>query len=248
MDWLDACFTTRRGGVSTGYLAELNLGFERGDVPENVWTNYRRVADRLGVPLEDMALTRQVHDTEILYVNPSLTLGQPLQRKIDHTDGLFTDVPGILLSATFADCVPVYLADPGTHTIALVHSGWKGTVGEISRKAVEILAARGADPAQIIAVTGPCISGERYEVTGEVTEAFRKVFSPEAMQQIARPMDDIHWLLDLPAAIWYSLRSAGLKPDHIHFSGLCTYDNPELFSHRRSHGKRGNMNAFMYIH
>ena len=247
LEWLDACFTTRRGGVSTGYLAELNLGLERGDVPYNVWANYRRVAERLGLPLSRMVLTRQVHETEILYADESLTLGDPPRRKTEGTDGLFTDIPRILLSATFADCVPVYLADPGTRTIALVHSGWKGTVGEISRKAVEILAARGADPAQIVAVTGPCISEERYEVTGEVTEAFRRVFSPEAMGHIARQTDDIHWQLDLPAAIWHSLRAAGVKSDHIHFSGVCTFDNPGLYSHRRTHGKRGNMNAFLFI-
>ena len=248
LDWLAAACSTRRGGVSTGFLAELNLGWSRGDVPENGPANDRRVVERMGFRLEDLALTHQVHGTSIVTVDRKLTVGPSFERKIRETDGLVCDQPGILLSATFADCVPVYLADPVSRQIALVHSGWKGTVGKIGEKAVELLASRGADVRALRAVIGPCISGGHYEVTGDVIEALSAGFSREEMADIALRTDEIHWLCDLPAACWHTLRKAGVAEENIHFSGICTWENDSLlFSHRKTGGRRGNFNAFMGI-
>ena len=244
----DAAFTTRYGGVSTGCLAELNLGFDRGDDPENVRTNYRRAVRRLGGEIRDLALTRQVHKTEIVSVVPALTLGEIPERKIKEADGLYTDVPGIILSATFADCVPIFLADRYGRRIAVVHSGWKGTVARIAEKGAAILKAEGTRAEDIIAVIGPCISRAHYEVTEEVVRAFRSVFPERECSDIIKKTDDRHSLIDLPAACWYTLVHAGVRESNIHFSGLCTYENPEcLFSHRASGGKRGNMNAIFRI-
>lgn len=246
--WLAAAFSTRYGGVSTGVLSELNLGFGRGDVPLNVRMNFHRIADRLGVSPARLALTEQVHETHLMRVDDSLTVGEHFIRKIHRTDGLYTDVPGIVLTATFADCVPIYLADPVKHTIALVHSGWKGTVGKIGAEGVRAMQCMGSRPEDLIAVIGPCISAPHYEVTGEVIRALERGFSPEAMKDIAKQTDDLHWQCDLPAACWYVLTEAGVPGTQIHFSGICTYENPEiLFSHRFTAGQRGNVNAFLSI-
>lgn len=246
--WLDASFTTRYGGVSTGGRAELNLGFDRNDPPENVRMNYARVCERIGVPLSSLALTQQVHETRILRVTLEMTVGGRFERKIFRTDGLWTDRPGITLSATFADCVPVFLAAPDAHQAAIVHSGWRGTAGKIAGKAVQILAGEGADPGRIVAAVGPCISAAYYEVTGEVIRAMEQAFSGAAMKNIAEREDETHWMLDLPAAVWYALTEEGVRPDNIHFSGLCTFENAEdLYSHRASRGNRGNMNGFLFL-
>ena len=149
---------------------------------------------------------------------------------------------------TFADCVPIYVADRVHHRIALVHSGWRGTAGEISAGAVKVLRDLGSDPRDLTAVIGPCISGDHYEVTGDVIEALAPRFAPEAMRDIAVRTDETHWLCDLPAACWHTLRKAGLREEDIHFSGFCTWENDRiLYSHRKSGGRRGNFNAFMGI-
>ena len=247
-DWLEAACSTRKGGVSTGFVGELNLAFGVGDVPENVPRNYARAARSMGFFPENLCLTQQVHETNLLAVDESLKVGKDFVRKIFRTDGLITGCPGLLLSATFADCVPLLLADPVTRQVAAVHSGWKGTVGKIGEKAVRALAERGARPGDMTAVIGPCISQPHYEVTGDVAHAMEAVFRTEETEDILLRTDELHWLCDLPAACWHTLRGAGIPGDSIHFSGLCTWENPEwLFSHRRSHGKRGNFNTFIGI-
>lgn len=247
-EWLSACFTTRRGGVSTGCLGEMNLGFSRGDVPLNIRMNFRRVTDRMGASFPRLAITEQVHETRLKRVEEADTVGEAFIRSIRRTDGLYTQIPGLVLSATFADCVPIYLADPAQRQISLVHSGWKGTVGCIGEKGVQALCALGSRPEDLIAVIGPCICRDHYEVTGEVIDALSAVFGKEDMQDIAVQTDDIHWLCDLPAACYCGLRRAGLKEDHIHFSGICTFENHDLiFSHRYTGGRRGNSNAFLMI-
>lgn len=248
LNWMDACFSTRYGGVSKGYLESMNLGFDVGDGIENVKKNYHLISERIGVEVKNIALTDQVHQDKILYADKSLCIGEDLTKKTKDCDGLYTKERDIVLTAGFADCVPVYLADTRTMKIALVHSGWKGTVKKIGAKAVGLLKEMGSDPRDIVAVIGPSISYNNYEVTGEVIEEFNKVFEKECMEDIAVKTDDIHYHLDLWAACFYYLKAAGLKADNIHFSGICTYDNfTELFSHRRSNGKRGNMKAFMWI-
>ena len=243
---IDAAFTTRYGGVSTGYLSSLNLGFDRGDVPGNVLTNYQRVMRRLDGCLDDVVMTQQVHKTKLVKASRALTVGETLTRKAGETDGLFADEPELILSATFADCVPVFLADRNGRCISLIHSGWKGTVEKIAARGTEAMEAMGCAPEDIIAVIGPCISGDRYEFSTAGTEVFRTVFKEKACSDIIKRMDDAHSFVDLPAAIWHTLVQAGVRPDHIHFSGLCPDENREhLFSHRAVNGRRGNMNAFL---
>lgn len=184
------------------------------------------------------------HDQE----GPDLTPYEDLIQVYSGYDGFYTDQPGLTLAVSVADCVPILLADPVSRQVAAVHSGWKGTVGKIGAKAVDAMAAGGARPDQMTAVIGPSISGSHYEVTGELIREFARVFSPEEMKTITVQTDEIHYLLDLWAACWYYLRQAGLKEENIHFSGLCTFENwQELFSHRRSGGKRGIMNCLIRI-
>lgn len=289
--FVDASFTTRFGGTSKGLLGSLNLGFNRGDSEENLKENWSRCAKACDCVLEQMIATDQVHGTEILRAEEGMGLAPAsgsaeaaaarfeaafLRPRVTSVDGFWSDTPGLTLCASFADCVPVYLADPVGKRISLVHSGWKGTVGQIAGKAVRILAGQGSKPQDIIAVIGPSISGEHYEVTKDVIKAFREgqiyangektavtgpgdntseieaprsaLYTETELRDIYVQTDRIHYHLDLWAAIYYTLVHAGVRPENIHFSGICTWENADiLWSHRRSGGKRGNMNAFLKI-
>lgn len=243
-----ASFTTKLGGISTGALSTLNLGFTRGDSTAHLRENYRVAGQSVGADLPHIVMTDQVHGTVIRYAEQRMALGPDCTVKLTGVDGLWTDRPGLALSATFADCVPVYLADPVGKRIALVHSGWKGTAAEIALEAVRALSAAGSRPEDIICVIGPSIDGMHYEVTADLLTAFRARFPEEEMAVIFHRKNARHYTLDLWAAVYFSLRRAGVPIEHIHFSGISTYENADiLWSHRRSGGIRGNMNGFLVL-
>ena len=121
-------FSTRLGGVSEGDFASLNLSFTRGDDPEHVRENYRRIADSMGFLPENMVLSQQTHTTHIYKVTEK-ERGMGFTKPLEYTDidGLMTNVPGLVLVTSYADCVPLYFVDPVKKAVALSHSGWKGT-------------------------------------------------------------------------------------------------------------------------
>ena len=124
-------FSTRMGGVSTGVYATMNFAFLKGDDPDHVRENYRRMAKAIGVDEERMVLSWQTHTTNIRRVTED-DAGKGITRERDYQDidGLITDVPGMTLVTFYADCVPLYFLDPVHRAIGLSHSGWRGTVGE----------------------------------------------------------------------------------------------------------------------
>lgn len=126
-------FSTRLGGVSKGYYSSMNLSFERGDDPEAVRENFRRMGAAIGVSCEDMVLSKQTHTTNVRIVTEE-DRGKGILKERDYTDvdGLITDRPGICLVTSYADCVPLYFVDPVRKVIGLSHSGWRGTVGKLS--------------------------------------------------------------------------------------------------------------------
>ena len=131
-------FSTRLGGVSRGCWASLNLSFERGDRPEAVLENFRRIGAELGVRCEDMVLSKQTHTVNVRVVTGA-DRGNGITREQGYTDvdGLITNEPGICLVTSYADCVPLYFVDPVKKAIGLSHSGWRGTVGKIGKMLAE---------------------------------------------------------------------------------------------------------------
>lgn len=245
---IQAFFTTRLGGTSKGQCGSLNFGFSRQDQQENILHAYTIAAEDLSTDLDHIVMTDQVHTTEIRQADTGIALGKECRPKLSGIDGLWTDKKGIALSATFADCVPVYLADPLGKRISLVHSGWKGTVGKISGKAVSILREHGTNPTDLVCVIGPSIPAKEYEVSSDVIEQFKEAFRPDEWEDIYIQTNKNHYQLDLWAAIYHTLIDAGVDAKNIHFSGVSTYENADiLFSHRRSHGIRGNENAFLMM-
>lgn len=252
-------FTTRAGGVSTGKFESLNLSFSRGDDPEAVIENYNRVATAMGGSTSDMVCTDQTHTTNIRLVTGQ-DRGKGVTRKRDYQniDGLITDEPGIILCAFFADCVPIYAVDPVHKAIGLAHSGWRGTVSFMGQRLLEHMHdAFGTSPDQCITAIGPSICRECYEVDKDVADAFCQAFGQsvgeslreaEEKQLILYRKQNGKYQLDLWRANELVLLMSGVAKERICITDICTCCNPDrLFSHRASHGERGNLGAFLKL-
>ena len=243
-------FSTRLGGVSEGYYASMNLSFDRGDRKEAVAENFRRIGEALGVRCEDMVLSRQTHTTNVRIVTDA-DRGKGITRERDYTDvdGLVTNVPGICLVTSYADCVPLFFVDPVKKVIGLSHSGWRGTVGKIGRKTVELMHERfGSDPADILAAVGPSVCMDCYEVSGDVIEKFKEAFPENCWEQLFYEKPDGKYQLDLWKANELIFLESGILPEHIAVTNVCTHCNSDIFySHRAAGDKRGNLCAFLAL-
>ena len=242
-------FTTRLGGVSRDHLASLNLSFSRGDREENVRENFRRVAEYLQTEENRFVFTDQTHTSAIRVVTEQ-DAGKGLTRPRDYTDvdGLVTNVPGLVLSVFTADCVPVFLLDPRNRAIGLVHSGWRGTAGKIAGKAVERMGREyGTMPEDLICAVGPSICRDCYEISSDVAEVFQKAF-PGKDEDFLIEKKNGKFQLDLWSCIRLILEEAGVPAENISITDICTCCNPDLlFSHRASHGRRGNLGACLAL-
>jgi len=211
-----ALFTTRRGGVSEGPYASLNLGRWTDDDADAVRRNRHIAAASVGVPLDAVVQGRQVH-------------GRRVERRaapdgaLNEADGQATDAEGLALLVLTADCLPIALI--GQTAVAMLHAGWRGLAAGILENGVRALRELG-DDGELHAAIGPGAGGCCYEVGPEVHQAFGR--SAEAPACI-----------DLKAIARERLEAAGVS--HVHDVGLCTIcSDPSLFfSHRRDGGVTG---------
>lgn len=239
-------FSTRIGGVSSvseGGKNELNIGLHVDDSTENVLENRRRFASTLGIEAGDIVAGEQVHGTNIRRVTGddlgkgALSYGS----SIEGTDGLITNEPGVPLLGFYADCTPIYLLDPVHKAIGLFHGGWKGTVGNIAGKGVDMMTAEfGSYPGDMVAFIGPRIDASCYEVGAEVIDRLRI----EGLDKPPYLMDENR--VSLSAINKYFLEKKGVrKIEIVPFNTGC---NLELFfSHRMEKGKTGRMGALFMI-
>ena len=234
-------YSTRLGGVSTGYFAEMNLAALK-EPPEIIQENYRRMAEVLGIDEKRVVMTYQTHSTGIRTVTEEDAGKGPFYtRDYTDTDGIVTNVPDLPLVALSADCCLLYFADPVKKCIGLSHAGWRGTAGDIAGKTVRRLSEEfGTDPKDLHCAIGPSICQDCYEVSGDVTDAFREQFSEKEMETICRGNERGRYQLDLWGANRLLLLRAGVPETQIEVTDLCTKCNPELFfSHRLLGEKRG---------
>lgn len=243
-------FSTRLGGASQGKFATMNFTFTRGDNPEHVRENYRRMACALGVDMDRMVLSYQTHTTNVRTVTEK-DCGKGITRERDYqdVDGLITNIPGITLVTFYADCVPLYFLDPVCHAIGLSHSGWRGTVKRMGAVTVKRMEEEyGTRPEDIIACIGPSICRDCYEVGEEVAAEFKQAFCEKYHKELLIPKENGKYLLDLWRANEIVLLEAGIRPEHIQVTDICTHCNPEyLFSHRTLGNERGNLAAFLCL-
>lgn len=253
---LDECreilhgFSTRLGGVSREHLESMNLSFSRGDDRENVMENFRRIAGAIGFSYENLVFTDQTHTANIRKVTAKdRGKGIVVPRDYTDVDGIITDEPGLVLAAFFADCVPLYFVDPVHRAIGLSHSGWRGTVEKIGRATVETMGREyGSRPQDMLAAIGPSICMDCYEVSEDVILAFQENFSKKDRDSLFYRKENGKYQLDLWKANEIIMKEAGILPENIAVTDICTCCNPKLlYSHRASKGMRGNLAAFLSI-
>lgn len=250
IDFIQHGFSTRFGGVSEGEFFSMNLSYTRGDRKENVDENYKRICTALDMDVEKLVLSDQVHDTVVYHATEKDAQGNELaSKKLEAIDGLVTNTEGIVLCTSYADCVPLFFVDVKRKAIGLSHSGWRGTVGKIGKKTVEKMQEEfGTEPRDIIAVIGPSICQDCYEVSSDVAEEFMKILDESQSKTVLEKKKDDKYQLNLWEANRYILMEAGIPEQNITVSNVCTCCNSDiLFSHRKTNGHRGNLCGFLKI-
>ena len=177
-DWVTLHFSTRDGGVSKGIYSSMNFSFDRGDDYENVYKNYELFLDTMNIKPENCVCTKQTHTTNVIAVDYNMAgMGLTRARNFDNVDGFVTNEPGLCLITYFADCVPVYFIDPVNRCIGASHSGWRGTVADITHETVQLMnRTYGSKPEDIHTFIGPSICQDCYEVSEDVIEEFVKKY------------------------------------------------------------------------
>ena len=228
-----------RGDGSGG---DLNLAGYDEDLTENIEENRRRFLS-LFPGERQLATAWQVHGDGVKIVDSPEAAAATEER----FDSLVSDMLGILLGVKTADCVPVLIGDPRTGSFAAIHAGWRGTVQSIVVKAVEKMAENyGAVSADMIAAIGPAACGRNYEIGEEVIAEFNANFA-EAEKYFS-PTRPGHALIDLHDANRDQLIAAGLSPEHIFVSSLCTMEMTDLFfSYRVEKKKYGRTGRLMSV-
>jgi len=227
---LIAAESTRHGGVSTAPFDSLNLGGSTTDKPENVIKNNHLFFNAIGINFEQVAKSHQVHGAEILFATEA--------GRYEGYDALITNVSGVQLAVTVADCTPILIFDPVQKAVAAIHAGWRGTVQQIVAKTVTQMQENfGTTPEDCIAYVGTCIDECSFEVGEEVAEHFQS--------EHKRWDDDRNkFFIDLKKANADQLLVAGLKKENIEISMFSTVlNNDDYFSYRAENGTTGRMLA-----
>lgn len=233
-DGVTAFSTKRQGGVSQGNYASFNINYYCGDRQEDIETNRAALCQLLGIDQWHLVYPHQTHDDVVKAIDgqwmESLSPAEKME-SLEGVDAVMTDLSGVCIGVSTADCIPILLYDAAHHACCAVHAGWRGTVKRIAQKAVQAMAGTyGSVPQQLQAVIGPGISLESFEVGDEVYEQFEAAAFP--MEQIARKYKK--WHIDLWEANKLLLLGAGVPESHIAIDGTCTYKNTdEYFSARR---------------
>jgi YfiH family protein len=218
-EWREAFPWLIQGTTGAGDAEPFDLGLSGAQPVGPVMERWRLLRRQTGV--ETVAHSRQVHRAEVFVHRGRAAPGIMV---MDGFDGHATAVPGLLLTAGVADCVPVSLVDPERKAIAMVHSGWRGTAAGIVEKAIAILTGDlGSSLEDLVMHCGPAICGKCYEVGPEVHAGVRPHETPPEKPAC----------IDLREAIAERAAAAGVRPERITLSAHCTRCGPgAFFSHR----------------
>lgn len=241
-------FSTRKGGVSEGIYASLNLGLNREDDPQKVRENFNRFCAAIGVDAAKLVFSAQIHG-DVVRVCTAADAGIGLDRPIHYeADALITDVPGLALAVFSADCLPILLYDPERAVVAAVHAGWRGTALGIVEKAVEKMVEHyGCDAGNILAAIGPGISKCCFETHEDVPNAMTEALGASALRFI-EVREDGKFKVDLKGLNALRLERMGVRAANIAISDECTAClSDKYWSHRVTRGDRGSMAAIIAL-
>lgn len=228
--------TTRHGGGGVGAYGTFNCTPYTGDDPDIVKANQDLLCKLVGITADRLVVPYQTHSCNVLIIDEAFMQSSDESRHtmLQEKDAVVTSIPNICLCVSTADCVPILLYDSVREVVAAVHAGWRGTVGGIVDRTLQVMKdSYGTQARDVHAIIGPCISLGAFEVGIEVYEAFEQAGFD--MPQIA------HWHpekekyhIDLPAANRLQLLAGGVPAEYVHESNICTYTQQEdFFSARR---------------
>jgi purine-nucleoside/S-methyl-5'-thioadenosine phosphorylase / adenosine deaminase len=239
-------FSDRRGGVSTGDYAALNLSYNVGDDAAAVRSNRKLLAEAVGIPVKNWVLPKQVHGCNVATID-ALKIGRgsmDFSSGIPSTDGLFTAIKDVALAVLTADCIPIVFVAPQRSAVAVAHAGWRGVLNGVASVTVSRLAAFcGCSADEILAFVGPHIRSCCMEVDEPVAVLFEKRFNGA----VAGTSTQGKSRLDLEVACSQQLNTAGLLQRNIFSAGVCTACDPGYFSYRGSGGKCGRQGAIAAV-
>jgi YfiH family protein len=220
-------FFTREGGASKGIYASLNGGVGSADEPGAVAENRARMAAFIEVAPDRLVSLYQIHSADVVTVDrPWPSNERP------KADAMVTRTPGIAIAVASADCGPVLFADAAAGVAGAAHAGWKGAFTGVLEATIARMEELGAQRERIVAVLGPTIGPNAYEVGPEFVARFAE--EDEAHRRFFRPSERArHAYFDLPAFILHRLQSARIG--RVAALGLCTYsDEGRFYSYRRA--------------
>ena len=225
--------TTRHGGYSTGNYATFNINRYCGDDEQHIRQNHEALCAVLGISDNRLVMPHQVHLTKIATIDEDLLSLSAEQRleALEGYDALMTNLRGVCIGISTADCIPVLLYDEAHQATCAIHAGWRGTVGRIVEKAVAAMKETyGTKPRQVKAQIGPGIHLDNFEVGDEVYQAFET--EGFEMEKISKKYEK--WHIDLPECNRLELLATGVASENIKVSPVCTFQQyADYFSARR---------------
>ena len=241
------CFSSRIGGSSKGYYSEMNLGLYSDEDRGVVETNYRLLCSIMDMNVDNIAYLGQVHKGDVFIIDSDIPTGIEADRSIYGYDAIITDKPGIVLTTFHVDCLPIYFFDNVKKVIGLAHSGWRGTLIEISLNVIKKMQEHyGTKVSDVFVGIGPGIDSCCFEVREDVFNKFYNglIYSRPFLRSRLYGKYDI----DLKAIVRQGLLNLGIRKDNIEVSNLCTAcDEEHFYSHRRMGRNRGSMIAMLMI-
>ena len=240
-------FSTRIGGVSSGIYSSLNLGMNRDDLKENVIKNWYIFLNECGIDKKEFVCGKQIHENYVHICTKENAHPPYEQPTLIEADGYVTNEANVPLAIFTADCTPLLLADETNGVIAAIHCGWRSTVSDIEKNAIDAMLSLGASLDKIKASTGPSIGPCHFEVGGEVIDAVDSLLGYHPDSLITYSKNPGKFMLNLPGVVKERLLSLGLLSENIEIINECTLCNLDKYwSHRSGGFRRGSQaNAIM---
>lgn len=244
LPWLRHGITTRVAGMG---LAEGNVGYTAPRDKDDAWRMRRLWTEAVGLDPDLIVRVHQVHGPTVAVVAEvdGVRGGRPDSAGSPVADAIVTATPGLALMTLHADCLPILLADRRRRVVGTIHAGWRGTLADVASATVRAMSSTfGTDPTDVVAFIGPGIGVDHYQVGDDVAASFERAWPGAGV--VHRRGDRPH--VDLKRTNAWQLTLAGVPPDRIETSPLCTVsDGDRLFSHRGQGAETGRFAAIIGI-
>ena len=218
-------FFTRLNGLSKKNFKSLNCSYSSHDDKKNVYGNRLIAMQNLNLDKKKLILIKQTHSSKIIRINK-----RNLDKNLE-ADGMITSLHNVVLGILTADCAPIIIYDNKNKFVCNLHSGWKGSLNNISQKAIKLFDKYQIKRKNLTAIVGPCLGTKHYEVDKNFQRRFIKKNNKYA--KFFRYKNNQKYYFNLRALINYQLSELNLKK--IYNINRDTYSNDNLFfSHRRA--------------